>query len=217
MHGSSDRDGAPAVMAMVIVFILLAGAGGFFYWQRHQVRLQQALASAQEPQIRAVAEAEEARARAVAEEALAQAVQANAEPLKPSNGVGNNPDSIDASIHKILQTQQRAWNAGDIDQFMEPYWKSGDLTFSSGGKLTRSWQATLENYNRKYPLRSDMGTLTFQNLEVTSLGPDAAFVLGDWQIGRESEELRGNFTLVFRRLSDKWVIVHDHTSRFSDQ
>lgn len=205
MHESRDRDGAPAAMAMIIVFILLAAAGGVFYWQRQQARVQQAHAIA-----------EEARARAVAEKARAQAVRANAESLKRSNGVGSNPDSIDASIRKVLQTQQRAWNAGDIEQFMESYWKSDDLTFSSGGQLTRSWQATLENYNRKYPSRSDMGTLTFQNLEVTLLGPDAAFVLGDWQIRRESENLRGNFTLVFRRLSDKWVIVHDHTSRYSD-
>ena len=204
MHESRGRDGAPAAVAMFIVFILLAGAGGVFLWQRQRVQLQQALVNA-----------EEARARAIAEKDRAQVLQANAESLKRSNGVGNNPDSIDASIHKILQTQQRAWNAGDIDQFMETYWKSDDLTFSSRGKLTRSWQATLENYKRRYPTHSDMGKLTFQNLEVTSLGPDAAIVLGDWQIRRESENLRGNFTLVFRRLSDKWVIVHDHTSRYS--
>jgi len=30
---------------------------------------------------------------------------------------------------------------------------------------------------------------------------------------RESEPLSGNFSLVFRKLDGRWVIVHDHTSR----
>jgi beta-aspartyl-peptidase (threonine type) len=96
---------------------------------------------------------------------------------------------------------------------MESYWKSEDLTFSSGGKLTRTWRGTLENYKERYPSRGDMGKLSFINLEVTLLGAEAALVLGEWQLSRESQDLGGNFTLVFRRLGDKWVIVHDHTSR----
>ncbi|MCH8252287.1 MAG: hypothetical protein IID36_07530 [Planctomycetes bacterium] len=31
----------------------------------------------------------------------------------------------------MLQRQAEAWNAGDIDAFMEPYWRSPDLTFTS--------------------------------------------------------------------------------------
>ena len=30
---------------------------------------------------------------------------------------------------------------------------------------------------------------------------------------REQSPVEGNFTLIFRRLDDKWVIIHDHTSR----
>ena len=96
---------------------------------------------------------------------------------------------------------------------MESYWKSENLTFSSGGKLTRTWQGTLENYKERYPSRSDMGKLSFHNLEVTPLGVEAALVLGEWQLSRESQDLGGIFTLVFRHLGDKWVIAHDHTSR----
>jgi beta-aspartyl-peptidase (threonine type) len=105
------------------------------------------------------------------------------------------------------------WNAGDIDRFMDFYWKSDQLTFSSGGKVTRSWQSTLENYRQRYGARSLMGKLTFRNLEITPLGQTAAYVLGEWQLQRDAEILGGNFTLVFRYLDGRWLIVHDHTSR----
>ncbi len=203
MHDSRNSDGAVLAIAGVMVLVLLAGGGGvFIVWQR-----QEALAQ------RARAEVEVARARAVAERRLVEATQAEPTMSQPPSAIDDNPNSIEASIRIVLQTQQRAWNAGDIDQFMESYWNSEDLTFSSGGKLTRTWRGTLENYKERYPSRSDMGKLSFLNLEVTPLGVEAALVLGEWQLRRASENLGGNFTLVFRRLSDTWVIVHDHTSR----
>jgi beta-aspartyl-peptidase (threonine type) len=101
---------------------------------------------------------------------------------------------------------------------MEHYWKSDDLTFSSGGKTTRGWQATLDNYRKRYPTREAMGRVSFSELEITPLGSStdedgAAMVLGRWQLDGESEPVGGNFTLVFRKIDGKWVIVHDHTSR----
>jgi beta-aspartyl-peptidase (threonine type) len=95
---------------------------------------------------------------------------------------------------------------------MEPYWHSPDLTFSSGGKLTRGWQATLDGYRVRYPTRADMGRLTFSELEVIDLGPKAALVLGRWQLARE-EPVGGLFSLALREDNGSWLIVHDHTSR----
>ncbi len=43
---------------------------------------------------------------------------------------------LQETLKKILVSQQQAWNAGDLGQFMKPYWKSEQLTFSSGGKVT---------------------------------------------------------------------------------
>src|SRR5262245_17727403 len=44
----------------------------------------------------------------------------------------------------ILRAQADAWNRGDIDGFMAHYWKSEQLTFSSGGETQRGWTATYE-------------------------------------------------------------------------
>jgi len=120
------------------------------------------------------------------------------------------------AIEAVLRMQEDAWNGGDVDAFMAHYWKSDDLTFSSGGKTTRGWQATLDHYRERYPTRDKMGRLTLSNLEITSLGDTAAMVLGQWKLDRDSEPVGGNFTLVFRKLDGRWVIVHDHTSRLME-
>ncbi|MEX2318111.1 MAG: nuclear transport factor 2 family protein [Pirellulales bacterium] len=122
--------------------------------------------------------------------------------------------AIEAAIRNLLDAQLKAWNAGDVEAFMEYYWKSDDLTFSSGGKTTRSWKATLDRYRERYPTRAAMGTTTFKNLEITPLCDTAAMVLGEWQLRRESgETIGGNFSLVLRRIDGKWLIIHDHTSQ----
>jgi uncharacterized protein (TIGR02246 family) len=118
-----------------------------------------------------------------------------------------------AEVEAVLSKQAAAWNRGDIDTFMEHYWKSDELTFSSGGQTTRGWTSTKENYQRRYPTREQMGQLKFTQLEVTTLGDSAALVLGRWQLTRDSSPVGGNFTLIFRRIDGNWLIVHDHTSK----
>src|SRR4051794_14655620 len=79
------------------------------------------------------------------------------------------PSGPAAEITAVLSQQAAAWNRGDIDAFMEHYWKSDDLTFSSGGQTTRGWTSTKASYQRHYPTREKMGQLTFSELEVTPL------------------------------------------------
>jgi beta-aspartyl-peptidase (threonine type) len=122
-------------------------------------------------------------------------------------------ESIRAAIEAVLRAQEEAWNRGDIDRFVDYYWKSDELTFSSGGKTTRGWTATLNRYRQRYPTPEKMGHLTMSGLEITPLGGEAALVLGQWNLARESEPLSGNFSLVLRKIGDRWLIIHDHTSR----
>lgn len=115
-------------------------------------------------------------------------------------------------IKAVLYEQQAAWNAGEVEHFMEPYWHSPDLTFSSGGRVTRGWEETLAGYRRRYPTREKMGHLTFSGLEINRLARGAALVLGRWKLDRD-EPIGGTFSLVLRKENGRWVIIHDHTSR----
>jgi len=115
------------------------------------------------------------------------------------------------ALHASLSEQAKAWNRGDLDAFMEAYWKSPELTFSSGGNTTRGWQATLDRYRSKYPDRATMGHLVFSDLETRMLGDSAALTLGRWKLLRD-DAIEGNFSLVWKRFDVGWRIVHDHTS-----
>jgi ketosteroid isomerase-like protein len=117
-----------------------------------------------------------------------------------------------AEIRAVLNAQVSAWNRGDLDAFMNGYARSNDTAFVGGDGVTRGWQTVLDRYRKKYSDRAQMGTLTFSDLEITPISSDAALVLGRWALKRQKDAPHGYFTLVFRRTSDGWRLVHDHTS-----
>jgi uncharacterized protein (TIGR02246 family) len=122
------------------------------------------------------------------------------------------PDT-DSAIRALLQSQVDAWNHHDLELFMKGYWRSPDLTFFSGTTETKGWEPTLERYRRSYQSQGHaMGTLSFSDLQVQSLGPDSAFVRGRFQLVMpDGKEPHGVFTLVFRKFPEGWRIIHDHT------
>ena len=119
-----------------------------------------------------------------------------------------------ASIERVLRTQQEAWNRHDLDAFMQGYWNAPELTFFSGVKESKGWQAALDRYRATYASPGhEMGKLDFSDLRVEILGSDAAFVRGVWQLTMSDGKMpHGRFTLIFRRFGDGWKIIHDHTS-----
>jgi ketosteroid isomerase-like protein len=116
------------------------------------------------------------------------------------------------AILKVLSTQQAAWNNGDIDGFMQGYWKSDSLLFVGSAAPTHGWENTLDHYKHGYPDKATMGTLTFDILKVEVLDPQNAFVLGGWHLKREKDAPGGYFTLWFKKIKGEWKIVCDHTS-----
>ncbi len=116
------------------------------------------------------------------------------------------------AIRKVLDTQQGAWNRGDIPAFLEGYWNSPDLTFSGANGTVRGYSGLLERYRKTYPDATAMGRLEFSDLEIRSLGADAALVLGKWHLTRTIGDVGGVFTLVLQRFPAGWRIIHDHTS-----
>lgn len=132
----------------------------------------------------------------------------------PSVSSQSENESYESAIRSLLQVQADAWNEGDLDAFMQTYWKTDQLTFSSGGKTTRGWQATLDNYRAAFAPPKQMGKLRFDNLEFVELAPNAALVLGQWHLKMKEDERRdGNFSLVFKKMKNGWKIIHDHSSR----
>ena len=117
-----------------------------------------------------------------------------------------------SEIRAVLATQQQAWNRGDIPAFLEGYWNSPELTFAGSDGIVRGYDGLLERYRTSYPDKAHMGELEFSQVEIHSLGPDAALVLGRWHLERTIGNAGGVFSLIFHRFPVGWRIIHDHTS-----
>ncbi len=118
----------------------------------------------------------------------------------------------EAQIRSILANQTKFWNQGNIDAFMNGYWKSDSLLFVGQSGPTYGYQKTLENYKRTYPDKARMGTLSFQILKIEKISADRYFVLGKWMLNRSAGDVSGHYTLLFKKINKEWVIVVDHSS-----
>lgn len=120
--------------------------------------------------------------------------------------------SNETAIRQLLATQTDAWNRGDLEGFMQTYWKSDSLLFIGKNGLKWGWQETLDNYKKGYPDTTAMGKLSFDILVVKELSPDYYYVVGKWMLKRTIGDLSGHYDLLLRRLKGRWVIVADHSS-----
>ena len=128
--------------------------------------------------------------------------------------LGKERAQLQAAIKHVLVSQVEAWNHGQLEAYMNGYWRSPDLTFYSGGTVTKGWEPTLERYRRRYQSGGNqMGHLDFQDLEIDLLSRRSAVVMGKWQLTmKDGKTPHGLFTLIFKRFPEGWRIVHDHTS-----
>jgi ketosteroid isomerase-like protein len=122
--------------------------------------------------------------------------------------------TANAEIRKIMDDQAVCWSKGDLECFMQGYWKSDSLLFIGSRGLTYGWQQTLDNYKRSYPDASAMGKLTFNLKEIREISSEAILVVGKWHLQREASkgDLEGHFSVIFKQFKDGWKIVADHSS-----
>jgi ketosteroid isomerase-like protein len=117
------------------------------------------------------------------------------------------------AVVAVLETQQAAWNRGDLDGFMAGYERGDDLVFTSGGHVRRGWDETIAKYRAKYGSAPEtMGKLAFEILGVQPVGADGAVVLGRWTLTDTPNAGGGIFSVVLERRADGWKVIHDHTS-----
>lgn len=115
-------------------------------------------------------------------------------------------------VRALLDFQIQEWNKGNIPAFMESYWKSDSLMFIGKSGVTYGWQKTLDNYKKNYPDKAAMGKLKFDLLQVKQLNSTHFFVVGKWYLTRSIGDVGGIFSLLFRKVANRWIIIADHTS-----
>ncbi|NNM03862.1 MAG: DUF4440 domain-containing protein, partial [Gemmatimonadetes bacterium] len=67
----------------------------------------------------------------------------------------------------MLRASAASWNGGDLDGFMDDYWRSDDLTFSGGTGVTRGWESVRTRYLDTYwAPGASRDSLRFEGIEV---------------------------------------------------
>lgn len=130
-------------------------------------------------------------------------------------------DGDDAAIRSAIKSQSDAWNRADIPGFMQTYEDSSDTTFMGASTLRKGVQPIRQRYELTYSDPTQMGKLTFSDIEVHVLHPSCgkaefAVVTGKFHLDRAKKEGQkddGIFSLVWRRGPKGWRIILDHTSQ----
>ena len=118
----------------------------------------------------------------------------------------------EVNIRKVLDDQVKAWNKGDIESFMQGYWKNDSLMFIGKSGINWGWQRTLENYRKGYPDTTAMGKLSFDIIVMKKLSPEYFYVVGKWMLKRSTGDLSGHYNLLFKNINGSWMIIADHSS-----
>lgn len=115
-------------------------------------------------------------------------------------------------IRALLQQQTEAWNQGNLNAFMQTYWRSDSLMFIGKSGVVYGWQSTLDNYKKGYPDKAAMGQLSFDIIQVKKLSKEYYSVVGKWMLTRTIGNVSGHYTLLLRKIKGEWKIVSDHSS-----
>ena len=116
-------------------------------------------------------------------------------------------------IISVLKQQEKFWNKGDIDGFMQGYVKSDCLVFNGSSGPFYGWDSVKDRYIKTYPSKEKMGTLNFKIHNISLITSSVAQLIGQFFLSYPKSEVSGYFTLVLVKSKGEWLILSDHTSR----
>ena len=117
-------------------------------------------------------------------------------------------------IIKVLLTQEKAWNNGDLESYLKGFKDAPDTIFMAR-QISRGYAQIAEDYRHNYPNRTLMGQLSFSELEAHPISDTLAICLGRYHVERNRKDggpADGIFSLVLEKTAAGWKIVLDHTS-----
>lgn len=121
-------------------------------------------------------------------------------------------ETEEEAIRALIARMQAAWNRGDFRGYMEGF-ANPDVVFVSRGRIQRDWQATLDHYIADYGgAPGSQGELTFSNIRIEMLAPDAAQLISDYNLVRAAGSQVGVNTRLMRKRGAQWVIALNHVS-----
>lgn len=124
-----------------------------------------------------------------------------------TKGINNEKEQLKT----VLFQSAKDWNSGSIEAYMDAYWKSEELQFIGAHGITYGWETTLANYKKSYPTKEHMGQLSFEILDITYVSKHVYSMVGKYHVDRNNGQLNGVFSILFKKIDGKWLIVSDHS------
>ncbi len=112
---------------------------------------------------------------------------------------------------EAMTKQAQAWNKGDLDGYMNAYWKSDSLIFI-GKSMQRGWDSVNSSYQKLYADKSKRGELKFTYLKTTAFTENDVMIVGRWEVTIYEAKRGGYFTVLLKKINNEWKVVYDHTS-----
>ena len=135
--------------------------------------------------------------------------QMSAAPQAPAESVAQ----VRREILAVLDHGANAWDAGRLDDFVSDYLPDSETTFITKSGVLHGIAAIRGVYASRFAPGAVRDSLHFENVEVDVLGPDLVNTIAWYVLTRgDSITARGPTSLVMRRVSGRWRIVHDHSS-----
>jgi len=119
-------------------------------------------------------------------------------------------DELEISL--ILKEQTISWNKGDLNKFMKGYWNNDSLIFVGSSGVRYGYENALGYYKNTYSDAEKMGKLSLEILKIEKLSNQYYFVLGKWFLKRVVNDKGGHYTLLFKKIRGRWLIIADHSS-----
>ncbi len=120
----------------------------------------------------------------------------------------------ESEIAAVLRRSAADWNRGDLAGFMSDYAHDSLTSYVNAGHVQYGWQKLYDRYQALYfaPGKT-RDSLAFEEVRVRPLARDLALCTARFKLLRgDSVTASGPFTLLLRKRSGRWLILHDHTS-----
>jgi len=123
------------------------------------------------------------------------------------------PAALYAAADTLLTESAVAWNAGDLEGFLDWYRRGPTTTYIGSSGLLHGWDAIRARYAPTFEPGAARDSLRFADLETRPLGPGLGLATARYVLFEgDSVTSEGVFTLVLEQTAEGWRIVHDHSS-----
>ena len=125
--------------------------------------------------------------------------------------VAGAPDP-EKEIYDQMMKMLDAWNRHDLDAYLDGFLHSDDILLVVEGETIRGWDLLSKAFHSGYPNPAEMGTVTFDRMQVQMLGPDLGFVLVWYTIAFPKKKQFGTDTIIVKKVAEGWREMISHTS-----